>query len=332
MGKPAKKYSQAARVHDVIRLIEARHGITLAELEEETGVNRRTIHRDLLVIQDAGYPLVSEWQDGRKIYRFLTRFKDIPPITFTLQELMSLHLLRAQAEQLHGTPFHDDISSVFRKIRSVLPPRYAAHLERIAGVSVPLLQGMRDYTSAAATIERLRHALLYQYRITVRYRAQGRSRPARYHLDPYTLVLYKGGLYLVGFAHNRQALRTFAVERISSVTVEQERFELPEAYHPEERFQKAFGIVGEEEYLVRVRFAPPVAASVAERIWHPSQQVRRLPDNGVEIAFTAGGKLEILAWLLSYGGHAELLEPREWRAELAATAAQLVEKYGGAPH
>ncbi len=327
MGKPAKKYSQAARVHDTIRLIEARHGITLAELEEETGVNRRTIHRDLAVIEEAGYPLVSEWQDGIKIYRFLTRFKDIPPITFTLQELMSLHLLRAQAEQLQGTPFHDDITVVFHKIRSVLPPRYAAHLERIAGVSVPLLQGRRDYARSAPVIEKLRHALLYQYQVTIRYRVQGRGRPEDYHLDPYTLVLYKGGLYLIGYAHNRQAIRTFAVERISSVIVAQKRFELPEDYHPEELFKKAFGIVGEDVYTVRVRFSPAVAASVVDRIWHPSQQVQRLKDGSVEVRFTAGGKLEILSWLLSYGAHAELLAPDAWRAELAEIATQMATQY-----
>ena len=33
-GKPAKRYSQAARLHDVIRLLEARHGVTVDELAQ----------------------------------------------------------------------------------------------------------------------------------------------------------------------------------------------------------------------------------------------------------------------------------------------------------
>ncbi|MDH3997337.1 MAG: helix-turn-helix domain-containing protein, partial [Desulfuromonadales bacterium] len=36
-GKPAKKYSQAARLHDVIRILEARYGVTVDELAEECG-------------------------------------------------------------------------------------------------------------------------------------------------------------------------------------------------------------------------------------------------------------------------------------------------------
>src|SRR5512137_2849753 len=157
-GKPSKKYSQAARLHDIIRLIESRHGISLEELAEESGVNRRTIHRDLNAISDAGYPLTAEWCGDRKLYRFITGFKDVPPVNFSLQELLTLYFLRPQLEMLKGTPFHDDLASIFRKVNSVLPPRYAAHLERISRVAIPLLQGRRDYSSMANILEELRKA------------------------------------------------------------------------------------------------------------------------------------------------------------------------------
>jgi predicted DNA-binding transcriptional regulator YafY len=91
-GKPAKKYSQAARLHDVIRILEARYGATVDELAEECGVTRRTVYRDLDAIRDAGYPLISEPEaDGRVLYSFMTGFKKLPPITFSLEELMTLY-------------------------------------------------------------------------------------------------------------------------------------------------------------------------------------------------------------------------------------------------
>ncbi len=152
-GKPARKYSQAARVHDIIRLIEARHGVAVEEMAEETGVDRRTIYRDLGAIQEAGYPIVSEWLNGRKVYRFLTRFKDIPPINFTLQELMTLYFLRSQCDFLQGTPFHDEMESIFRKVNSVLPPRYAAHMERIATCLHPPSPGEARLRQGSRTAE-----------------------------------------------------------------------------------------------------------------------------------------------------------------------------------
>jgi predicted DNA-binding transcriptional regulator YafY len=326
-GKPAKKYSQAARVHDIIRLIEARHGITLEELAEETQVNRRTIHRDLNAIFDAGYPLVSEWSGTRKVYRFLTRFKDVPPINFTLQELLTLYFLRSQLDMLRGTPFQEDLEAIFRKVNSVLPPRYAAHLERISRVSLPLLQGRRDYRRAAELLTELRSALLFQNRVTLAYRSPAKRQASRYRVDPYTLLFYKGGLYLLGYAHNRQALRTFAVERITAVQVEKERFEMPTDYSPEEQLKEAFGIVREEPLAVAARFAPAIAHAVADRLWHPSQEIRREQDGSIVLSFVAGGKMEIISWLLSYGNQVEVLGPAELRAEVARQVRELAACY-----
>jgi proteasome accessory factor B len=326
-GKPAKKYSQAARVHDLIRLIESRHGITIEEMAEETGVTRRTIHRDLNAIHEAGYPLIADRSGTGKAYRFITRFKDVPPIAFSLQELMTLHFLRSQMDLLQGTPFHDDLGTIFGKVNSVLPPRYAAHLERIARISLPLLQGRRDYTPAAEHLKRLREALIYQYRVTLCYRKGRGAGEECYGVDPYTILFYKGGLYLLGYAHNRQELRTFAVERITGVTVEKERFQIPDDFRPEDHLQGAFGIVREEALPVRVRFAPEIAHAVAGRHWHPTQQLTRSGDGSLELAFRAGGRLEILAWVLSYGPLAELLEPAELREEARQAAVAMARRY-----
>lgn len=327
-GRPGKKYSQAARVHDLIRLIESRHGITVDEIAEEAGITRRTAYRDLAVIQEAGYPLVSEWDNGRKCYRFLTRFKDVPPISFSLDELMTLYFFRSQLDFLRGTPFADDLETIFRKINSVLPPRYAAHLERIGRVSLPLLQGGRDYAKAYEPLRRLREALLYQYRITITYGRGGEGTAASYQVDPYTLLFYRGGLYLFGYAHNRKALRTFAVERITGVELEKERFELPEGYVPEEQLQHAFGIVEEAAMKVRLKFSPTLAHVARERLWHPSQTVEEGENGSVILSFEAGGRMEIVSWILSHGEHVEVLEPADLREELRRVAGGLARLYG----
>lgn len=328
-GRPAKRYSQAGRVHDVIRLIEARHGVTIEELEEETGVNRRTIHRDLAAIHEAGYPLVSAWENGRKVYRFLTRFRDVPPISFTLEELMTLSFFRSQLDFLRGTPFQEEMGSISRKVKSVLPPRLAAHMERIARISLPLLQGVRDYGRVEEPLRRLRAALLHQYRVSLRYRAKGKGRPASYEVDPYTLIIHKGGLYLLGYAHNRQGMRTFAVERITAVEAGKVRFEMPEGFRPEEQFRSAFGIVEESPVPVKVRFSPTVAHAVRDRLWHPSQRVEEGKDGSVILSFEAGGRMEIVSWILSYGPHAEVLAPADLREELKRSAEEMALLYAG---
>jgi len=308
-GKPAKKYSQAARLHDVIRLLEARYGATVDELAEECEVNRRTVYRDLQAIVDAGYPLIREQEpDGRTLYRFLTGFKKIPPITFSLEELMTLYLSRGQLAFLAGTPFQEDLDAIFGRLRSGLPPRSVAHLERIASAAAPRFQGVRDYSGKNPLLKELRRALLYQYRCRLRYTPPHRV-TEEYLFDPYTLLFFSNSLYLGGYAHNRQALRLFLLDRLESVEVLEERFEVPEEYGPEDLTGSAFGLIEGESFELQVRFGAEVAHLVRERLWHPSQSLVEQPDGSLLLTLQASGEKEILAWLYSYLPHVRVLAP-----------------------
>lgn len=317
-GKPARKYSQAARLHDVIRILEARYGATVDELAAECEVTRRTVYRDLDAITAAGYPLVPERQgDGTVLYRFVTGFKNIPPITFSLPELMTLYLCRGQLSFLQGTPFQEDLDAIFGRIRSSLPPRSVAHLERIAEAVAPRFQGVHDYRQQHDILADLREALLFQYRIRLHY-TPARREPEVYLFDPYTLLFTQGALYLGGYAHNRKALRLFLVDRVQGVELSRERFEVPEDFSPEQLTGGAFGLVNEPPLAIRVRFAPEVAYLAGERVWHPSQQCVSSDDGSVTLSLAAGGKTEILAWLYGFVPHVEVLEPAELREAFVA--------------
>ncbi len=312
-GKPAKKYSQAARLHDVIRILEARYGATVDELADECGVTRRTVYRDLDAIRDAGYPLVSDSEaDGRTLYRFMTGFKKLPPITFSLDELMTLYLCRGQLGFLQGTPFQDDLDAIFGRIHSSLPPRSVAHLERIAETASPKFQGERDYAAKKELLKELRRALLYQYRLDLSY-TPARRATETYHFDPYTLLFYDGALYLGGYAHNRGALRLFLIDRIEQATVLDERFEVPEDFSAGDLTGSAFGLIDEDQQTIKVRFGNEICHLIRERLWHPSQKLVEEEDGALTLTFEASGEKEILAWLYSYLPHVEILAPESLR-------------------
>jgi len=328
-GKPAKKYSQAGRLHTIIRLLETRRGLTLDELAEECDVDRRTIHRDLNAVEQAGYSLTSEWSEGKKVYSFMTRSRNLPPITFTLPQLMSLYLLRSLGAHLAGTPFQAEIDELFKTIHSVLPDRHAAHLERIARVSLPLLHGARDYLQAASFLGDLQKALLQQYRIRMKYAKKGKNEVDEYEVDPYTLVFHKGGIYLIGNAVGRSLMRLFALERIRGVVLTRQRFEIPDSYQPEAHFSKAFGLVSDTTMKVRVRFSEEIAHTIKDRIWMPRQKISTDRSGRVLVEFEAAGRMELISWILSYGIHAEVMEPPELRKEVRRQVKEMRDMYRG---
>jgi len=102
-------YSQAARVQGVLRTLGSRHGITIGELAEEFGVTKRTLYRDLKALQEGGYPLLFEVVEGTTYWKLEPSFKGVPPVTFTLNELMSLYFSRKLFTSPGRSPFRADL-------------------------------------------------------------------------------------------------------------------------------------------------------------------------------------------------------------------------------
>lgn len=325
-GRMAKKYSQAARLHDLIRILEARYGATVMELVEECQVTRRTVYRDLDALEAAGYPLVKErLADGRVLYRFISGFSKLPPITFSLEELMTLYLCRGQLEFLHGTPFQEDLDAIFGRIRSNLAPRGVAHLERLAEASSPRFLGFKDYSSRYELLRELRQALLKQQHCLILYRPTNRK-PEHYPVDPYTLLFFNNALYLGGYAHNREALRLFAVERIEHLERQEQRFEVPEDYRVEQFTGTAFGLIEEgEPRQLELYFAAQVAPYIRERIWQADQQIEENRDGSLILRFQASGDKELLAWIGSFIPHVRILGPESLRDQFQIMLRQALE-------
>ncbi|HEY5673902.1 MAG TPA: WYL domain-containing protein [Malonomonas sp.] len=317
LGRRAKKYSQAARLHDLIRILEARYGATVDDLVEECQVTRRTVYRDLQAISESGYPLVNERQaDGHVLYSFISGFSKLPPITFSHEELMTLYLCRGQLAFLNGTPFQDDLEAIFGRIRSNLPPRSVAHLERIAEASAPRFHGIKDYSKQHQLLKNLRQALLRQQSCQLQYRPAKRQ-SSSYRVDPYTLLFFKNALYLGGYAHNRDALRLFAIERIETLQLLDERFEVPEDYRATSLTGAAFGLIDDgDSKTIELQFDKEVAHLIRERIWHPEQQLEQQGGDGsLLLRFQATGDKEILAWIYSFIPHVRVLQPESLRKQ-----------------
>lgn len=194
-------------------------------------------------------------------------------------------------------------------------------------MSLPILHGARDYSRSAAHLTELQRALLHQYRIRLSYAKKNKGEPDQYQVDPYTLIFHKGGIYLLGNAHNRSALRLFALERICGVEVTRQRFEISKEYQPEEHFSSAFGLVRDKQFKVRVRFSAEVAHAIQDRIWMPGQKISSDGEGRVMVEFEAAGQMELASWVLSYGAHAEVLEPPELRREVKRQIKEMREFY-----
>jgi predicted DNA-binding transcriptional regulator YafY len=318
-GRKPKRYSQVARITVMLRRL--RGGATIGELADELDVTKRQVHRDLRQIEDSGYPL--EQDEGK--WRLPPGFKG--PEVAVPYELMSLHLAQSHLAYLKGTPFVEDLEAVIRKVEAGLPDKVRNHLERIVTTFAPLQRPVRAYADQRHVIESVRKALLRQLTVVLHgYRKPG-ERPQDYKVNPYGLILYQYGLYLIGYSHRAGELRMFALERVKAVTVTEDMFELPQSVSLADRLDRAFGLIEESPQEVTIWIAPEWAYFVKERSWHPTQRIKLQKDGSVILTMRCGGLDELTAWVLSFGPGAKVLGPQSLLDQVSSQLTAAAQSY-----
>jgi predicted DNA-binding transcriptional regulator YafY len=108
---------RADRLFQLIQLLRARRGATGQQLADELRVSTRTVYRDIADLQGSGIPIRGEAGVG---YR-LERGFELPPLTFTHEELEGL-VLGARIVSAWGDPeLAAAVGSAIRRIEAVLP-------------------------------------------------------------------------------------------------------------------------------------------------------------------------------------------------------------------
>ncbi len=327
------RQSALVRQWTILRTLSSRHyGVTVRELADELNVSTKTIRRDLETFALAGFPIeetVVEY--GRKRWK-LRDDASHPGVFLAYDEAIALHLGRSFMEPLAGTVFWEAAQSAFQKIRTMLKPDALRYVQQLAGAFHSTSFGRTDYSKMADLIDELVIAVEERKVVHLSYRSLKAKQPATYPVCPYGFTFHRGSLYLIGLALHHGEIRHWKMNRVENVETTSETFEVPRDFSLKEHLAKSFGIFhGEGDHHVRVLFSPEVARYVSESQWHPSQTLLPQRGGGVIAEFDLDGTEEIARWILSFGRHAEVLDPPELRAAIAAEVADMNACYGGTP-
>lgn len=318
---------QLARQWLIIRTLESStNGITARELAREVRCSVRTLYRDIEALEYAGFPIYKE--DGNPKYSWMEghRFKVPPP--FSASELMSLWLYRDLLRVFRGTAWHDSLESLFRKVRTGLPPGALAYMDRIQSTFSVGIKPYKEYGKLKEILNQVNSAALAKKSIEIAYHALRAESETIRKVDPYSIWFFEGTFYLIGLCHLRNEMRMFVLDRMKLVRVTDESFAMPEGWNLDKFLQHSFKVMRDKElFTVRVRISPAWARWVGENIWHESQKAKKLSDGGLELTFQVAGLTEIKMWVLSLGAEAEVMEPAELRVSLSESLAKMQALY-----
>jgi len=317
---------QIARVLKLVHLLQGR-GRTLQQLRAELNVTKRTIQRDIAVLEQAGFPIVSVPRN-RSIYWRLAYDPVLEgPLDLTQQERMALYFGRGLLKPLAGTPFFEAIESALAKIGAgISAPGHTLLHSFDSQIGIAAF-GTKDFTRSREVIAALTRAIQHHFTVKITHATPQHRNAVEYRLDPYRLHYHQGGLYLIALDHAKDDLRTFAVERIRTVVLTRSRFTQPPAATLDELQSTAFQLIHGEPQLVRIRFSPEQAPYIAERKWHESQTLEPQPDGSVILSLRVASLWEVKRWLCGWGADAEILSPATLRIELRESARKISTMY-----
>jgi predicted DNA-binding transcriptional regulator YafY len=86
-------------------------------------------------------------------------------------------------------------------------------------------------------------------------------------------------------------------------------------------------VIHDRPVRVTVRFDRKVAGYIKEKIWHHTQRIEPQKDGSIIFSAEVAGTDEIKAWVMSWGRHAEILEPEFLRREVVQELSDCVKAY-----
>lgn len=198
-------------------------------------------------------------------------------------------------------------------------------------VSVNLLGG--DYSpEVAAHLTKIESAITRRKTIRFTYYTIGRDERAEREVDPYSLLYTAGNWYMVGFSHEREAMRVFRLSRIEGritfKTRAEHDFPPPKDFDLSRYRDRApWQLAGEGE-VATVRLSPTIAWWVDQMFGvHGTTEIAA--DGSAVYTTRYGNRHELVAWILGLGAEAEVIAPPDLREAVVCALRLVAERHQG---
>ena len=254
----------------------------------------------------------------------------LPPIEFSDTELAALQtaLQLLDGEFAYAEPLRLALQQItWGRANPLQAPE-----QRSVALGITASAGGHELSTRLAKIET---AIFRQKTITFDYYTLGRDEEGHRKVDPYHLLFQGGQFYLLGWAHERKAIRVFRLTRIrgkvSYASKAEHDFRRPrmEEFDPRAYANRAEWQLGEQAGVAEILVSERIAWQIERHFgrYGEIEAAGEGHDEGDRIFRTNYGDARMLvSWVLGLGEHARLQGPEELVEEYARRV-QLLERY-----
>ena len=308
------RYERILTLHRILKA--SRYPVPLTRLMDELACSRATAYRDVAFLRDAlGAPIDSDGEEAA--FRYATgegeRF-ELPGLWLNSEELQALLALN----ELVGRTGPGILATTLAPFRSRIERLLSNHgdgrvfpLERIRVIG----SGTRKVDESV-----FRHAasaVLGRKRLKFNYRARSTNAATERTVSPQRLTHYRDNWYLDAWDHGREALRSFALDRMTRAELQEQPADDRAEAELNQHLASSYGIFsGAPKAVATIRFSPHAARWVADEHWHSQQRGEWLKDGRYELKLPYSNSRELLMDVLKFGPDAEIVAPVSLREEM----------------
>jgi len=310
------------RIYELHKTLKAhRYPVSLQsicdELECSPATSKRIIQQMRLFL-DA--PIINA--KGKGYYYDSNISFELPGMWFNSSELYALLTIDAMLKELSNGLLGDAIGPMRNRIEKLIPQSDQDGLSRIRLLEVTSRLSTCNYFADVA------EAVIKRIRLCIQYKGRGNNKMRDRSVSPQRLTHYRDNWYLDAFCHESNSLRTFSLERITSVEVLAEPCKNISDDILNKELASSYGIfAGKSTDIAVLHFNAFRASWIAEESWHPKQEGKWLNDNCYELRVPYSAPTELILDICRYGPDVEVIEPKSLRRATAERLENAASQY-----
>ncbi|WP_431052842.1 helix-turn-helix transcriptional regulator [Roseateles sp. L2-2] len=282
----------------------------------ELEVSQASVKRDLDFLRDRmGCPLA--WNAKKRGYVINdtegNRFQ-LPGVWFEASEVFALLTMLHLVEGVQPGLLAEHVGPLKTRLKSMLSEGTTSR--RSIESKVRLIH-FAPRKVQASHFREVASALLDGKKLHLRYWNRDRNDSTERTISPQKLVHYRENWLLDAWCHQREALRSFALESIQSVQALEEEAVSVSPEVMEEHFRAGYGIfAGPVLHKAKLKFTRQRAQWISQETWHHSQTTSTESDGSFILEVPYSNDQELLMDIMRHSPEVEVLAPAELRCKL----------------
>lgn len=316
------------RIYQLHRILTShRYPVSHQILEQQLECSRATVTRAINVLRDYFNAPVA-YNRERNGYHYVLEQGgtfELPGVWFDADELYALLTVQHLLEHIQPGLLGGQLKPIKSRLEKILAAQNLTVSEMAGRIRIQSMMGRR------ATVRHFRQVastLLQRKQLNIVYHSRGNDHLTQRTISPQRLTHYRDNWYLDAWYHKRNALRSFALERIKQPRqLDRDAREVTELAL-DQHFAASYGIFsGKARYTAVLRFSAERARWVADEQWHPRQQGKFLADGCYELRIPYASETELIMDILKHGAAVEVVAPPSLRRTIVKKIYEMQENY-----